>query len=371
MNTELIKKAFYKSVPDAYWWNTDIYQKTETDKILEIAAKCATHPKSPCKEKSQKVLNYLNLSDSQPDVVLYAYTWEKGILNEIVPVGKPASVVQEGYSLKCADKNKFDNYGVELVKYIERTGREQKYIVRDAITGEISGEFSCIEYPDWGIGHLPRYGNQTVDAFDLKYAANPGMGAEICSASEIRYLLNALEQVDLKVWDEDDESETIEQDSGIKILVLQEHEDIPTWACNGSFEEAEDVINKLVLPNVRIRKCKDCGKFYVMQYGEYISFKHNGLCVPKRCVSCRNKRAKEAEALAKSFASDAFLDKANQRWRDYREKPITREEFISRLTLWDSDNNSKFTFGHGGLLGEHDIVVSLNPNRTLKKVELI
>lgn len=372
MNTELIKKTFYKSIPDAYWWNTDIYQKTETDKILKTAAVYATHLKSPCKEESQKILDYLNHSDSQSDAVLYVYAWEKGILSEIVPVGKPTPVVQDGYGLKCADKNKFDNYGVKLVKYTERTGQDQKYIVRNAITGEVSGEFSCIEYPDWEIGHLPRYGDQTIDAYELKLTANPGMGAEVCSVTEIRYLLNAFEQVDLKVREEDeDEWEALEQDPGIKIFVLQEHEDIPTWACDGSFEEAENVINKEVLPNVRIRKCKDCGKFYVMQYGEYMSFKRDGLCVSKRCVSCRNKRTEEAAALAKGFAADALLDKANQEWRDCRDRPITREEFISKLTLLDSSNNSEFRFLHGGLLRGIGIDVSLNPNRTLKKVKLV
>lgn len=36
--------------------------------------------------------------------------------------------------------------------------------------------------------------------------------------------------------------------------------------------------------------CKDCGKPFIMEYGEVQFYKNKGLHVPRRCKACRDKR---------------------------------------------------------------------------------
>ena len=45
-----------------------------------------------------------------------------------------------------------------------------------------------------------------------------------------------------------------------------------------------------------IKKCKDCGEYYLINKSEYDWYKEKNFAVPRRCYSCRSKRRKEAKA---------------------------------------------------------------------------
>lgn len=45
-----------------------------------------------------------------------------------------------------------------------------------------------------------------------------------------------------------------------------------------------------------VRKCKECGEYYVFSKPEYDWYKEKNFVVPRRCYSCRSKRRQEAKA---------------------------------------------------------------------------
>lgn len=48
--------------------------------------------------------------------------------------------------------------------------------------------------------------------------------------------------------------------------------------------------------DVVVRKCKECGEYYMITKQEYDWFKERELAAPRRCNTCRIKRRKEAKA---------------------------------------------------------------------------
>lgn len=51
--------------------------------------------------------------------------------------------------------------------------------------------------------------------------------------------------------------------------------------------------SQLVRINQKI-KCKECGEFFELTYGEQKFYKKHNLCNPKRCKSCRDLRKAKA-----------------------------------------------------------------------------
>lgn len=49
-----------------------------------------------------------------------------------------------------------------------------------------------------------------------------------------------------------------------------------------------------------IKKCKDCGEYYLINKSEYDWYKEKDYVAPNRCYSCRSKRRKEAKSAAKN-----------------------------------------------------------------------
>ena len=45
-----------------------------------------------------------------------------------------------------------------------------------------------------------------------------------------------------------------------------------------------------------VKKCKDCGEYYVFSKPEYDWYKEKNFVAPRRCNSCRTKRRMEAKA---------------------------------------------------------------------------
>lgn len=44
-----------------------------------------------------------------------------------------------------------------------------------------------------------------------------------------------------------------------------------------------------------IRKCKDCGEYFMVTKSEYDWYKEKDFAIPRRCDTCRTKRRKEAK----------------------------------------------------------------------------
>lgn len=61
----------------------------------------------------------------------------------------------------------------------------------------------------------------------------------------------------------------------------------------GSAENAAVSLNrKIAAGELSVHKCMDCGKFFEITEDERHWFRARSLNVPKRCLSCRNKKRK-------------------------------------------------------------------------------
>ena len=63
----------------------------------------------------------------------------------------------------------------------------------------------------------------------------------------------------------------------------------------------DNIVDKMTEDSNRhallIRKCKDCGKYYIINYDEYLWFTNRQLSIPSRCGKCRRSRkAKEKKS---------------------------------------------------------------------------
>ena len=52
-----------------------------------------------------------------------------------------------------------------------------------------------------------------------------------------------------------------------------------------------EVLIEGIEPNsLMVRRCKECGKFFIIEYSEHVWFMKRGMTTPMRCKSCRGKR---------------------------------------------------------------------------------
>lgn len=69
---------------------------------------------------------------------------------------------------------------------------------------------------------------------------------------------------------------------------------------NGLYVFVQSDISDLDLYNLnRYNKwfvCVDCGEIYSLSNGEILSYRKKELCLPKRCLNCRNVRRKEKQS---------------------------------------------------------------------------
>lgn len=59
-------------------------------------------------------------------------------------------------------------------------------------------------------------------------------------------------------------------------------------------ERNENMVNEITedspKTSIMVKKCKDCGKYFIINYNEYIWFKNRDLKIPVRCNECRDRR---------------------------------------------------------------------------------
>lgn len=42
--------------------------------------------------------------------------------------------------------------------------------------------------------------------------------------------------------------------------------------------------------SIMVKKCKECGKYFIIGYDDFMWFKHRDLSIPSRCRTCRKSR---------------------------------------------------------------------------------
>ena len=95
--------------------------------------------------------------------------------------------------------------------------------------------------------------------------------------------------------------------------LVQSLSDAPVWwmdkACRAASAAAEyNEHLKLIESDmtddkdVVVRKCKECGEYFMIIKPDYDWFKNKGLASPRRCNACRIKRRKEAKAKSTELA---------------------------------------------------------------------
>lgn len=68
---------------------------------------------------------------------------------------------------------------------------------------------------------------------------------------------------------------------------------------------------------------------------------------------------------AKLYLANQFIDLKNTEWKDKDDKPVTKNEFISKLklkTLYFRSNYCEFWFDDDGLFYGHSLIVDYNNN---------
>lgn len=79
------------------------------------------------------------------------------------------------------------------------------------------------------------------------------------------------------------------RDSDVSSSINQRANKIYIYA-DSNINNANEAINSI---NEDIVKCKECGKYFLIQYNERIWYTQRGLSIPKRCPHCRKTRNKE------------------------------------------------------------------------------
>lgn len=57
-----------------------------------------------------------------------------------------------------------------------------------------------------------------------------------------------------------------------------------------SFDNASLFDDDISDENIIVKKCKECGKYFIIDFKEFIWFRSRGLSTPNRCVLCRHRR---------------------------------------------------------------------------------